>query len=80
MSGTPYTPEDLALIQGMSICNSAMDKIHAEMRELRCRLHMAEDDLTRSRRWAWRWFLAALAGWMTAVIGWAGLWWVTGIS
>ena len=34
MSGTPYTPEDLAYIQGMSVCNAGMDKIHVEMREL----------------------------------------------
>ena len=80
MSGTPYTPEDLAYIQGMSVCNAAMDAIHAEMRELRCRLHMAEDDLSRARRWAWRLFLAALAGWTVAVIGWGAFLWVTRIS
>jgi len=80
MSGTPYTPEDLAYIQGRSICYSAIDRTHAEMRELRYRVHMAEDDLSRARRWAWRLFLAALAGWTVAVIGWWGLWYVTRIS
>ena len=79
MSGTPYTPEDLAYIRGMSVCNAGMDKIHAELRELRCRLHMAEDELTRSRRWAWRLFLAALLGWVAAVIGWWAFLWVTRI-
>ena len=66
MSGSPYTPEDLVYIQGRSVCYSAIDKIHAEMWGLRCRLHMTEDDLSRARRWAWRWFLAALAGWTVA--------------
>ena len=35
MSGTPYTPEDLAYIQGRSVCYSAIDKIHGEMWGLR---------------------------------------------
>ena len=80
MSGTPYTPGDLMLIQGMSVCNSAMDAIHAEMRELRCRLHMAEDQCDRLRVHRWRWFLVALAGWTVAVIGWGAFLWVTRIS
>ena len=78
MSGTPYTPEDLAYIQGMSICNSAMDKMHTEALALR-RLHGMADNLMRLYyRLMWRWVLVALAGWVTAAVGWAGLWWVTG--
>ena len=79
MSGTPYTSEDLVYIRGMSICNSAMDKIHAEMRDLRYSQHIAEDQMDRLRAHRWRWFLAALAGWATAAVGWAGLWWATRI-
>ena len=36
-------------------------------------------DLAAMRRSRWRWFLAALAGWATAAVGWAGLWWATRI-
>ena len=78
MSGTPYTPEDLAYIQGMNICNSAMDTIHAEMRELRYSAHLTEDERDRWRWWAWRLFLAALLGWVAALIGWGAFWAVTG--
>ena len=33
----------------------------------------------RLRVHRWRWFLAALAGWTVAAIGWAGLWYATRI-
>ena len=79
MSGTPYTPEDLTYIPGRSVCYSAIDNIHGETWGVRRRLHMAEGDLRVSRRWAWRWFLAALAGWTTALIGWWAFWEVTRI-
>jgi len=36
-------------------------------------------DLAAMRRSRWRWFLAALAGWTVAAVGWAGLWWATRI-
>ena len=35
MSGTPYTPEEMTYIQGRNVCYSAIDKIHAEMWEVR---------------------------------------------
>ena len=58
----------------MSICNSAMDAIHVEMRELRCRLHMTEDERDRLRAHRWHWFLVALAGWVTTAVGWWAFW------
>ena len=52
--------------------NRAVDATVAKLAETR-----HENMWLRSHRW--RWFLAALAGWVTAGIGWAGLWYVTRI-
>ena len=51
--------------------NRAVDATVAKLTETR-----RENIRLRSHRWGW--FLAALAGWVTAGIGWWGFWMVTG--
>ena len=60
--------DDLGIFTTM---NRAVDATVAKLTETR-----QENMRLRAHRWSW--FLAALAGWVVALIGWAGLWWVTG--
>ena len=60
--------DDLEIVITM---NRAVDATVAKLAETR-----QENMWLRSHRWGW--FLAALAGWTVAVIGWWGFWMVTG--
>ena len=61
--------DDLEIVITM---NRAVEATVAKLTETR-----RENIRLRSHRWGW--FLAALAGWTVAGIGWAGLWWATRI-
>ena len=55
-----------------SMLNRSVEATVAKLTETR-----RENMWLRSHRWGW--FLAALAGWTVAAVGWIGLWYVTRI-